>query len=591
MNNNTIKKAFQTPQFANSAHEFPEIPAPSAKENPSNTNFSENKSLSIFQDLASCLVNDNTDIPVQKAEPKQKNRFKMIWKSKSLKSFKKNFRNWITRRNEITPDNIPLRSMQPENLSEWLGNDRFDSLGMLARTVPGVGVNGVCAVLGALLMGKKGKFSGVSKVLGGALFSHAFISHFTSCAHPWSVAFMSNEQIKTNAANGHYFARFASKIGRLTGASPSSVALSSAFIYSSIVPALGIGTIIGVHLFRKAKEGEIIPDEIALGSWLQNGNKDEIETFLKDFISKYPHKERFLEVAAGDLSYPDAKDQLRLECRRMLMYAIEKAPAKALKKEKKSILKKVRKYYKKRPLKDRVWSTMVQLNGIIGTITAITTDILRIFGTTIAPILAPVATVLSYTFPIFGAITVITTAVGVIKDFRSPTATKKTKLIAIAQLVVALSSVILTTISIFVPAAAPVLLAIALLSTFAAIGLTCAKIKIHHDQHLLKQSIEQNKWNKMHDMLTIYCQDKDYPDKIKQIDSKERKKYRGLNSWIKLQRKAYRKGVLKPAQVRTLIADGVLERKLTYKERQTRKRNFFRNLGLFKVLYQSARIK
>ncbi len=451
-----------------------------------------------------------------------------------------------------------LLSRKVKSISHFLGGATIG--GAIALLSKSTGINtvlyGCVGSLPSLAVNSLSVAGGMAvkdraPIAGWSMISYGVLQHLMNSSYSWSAATMSSETLIEKAGSGHDFANLAVNLSEMTGLPAQAIAIGTSIAWTSLVPVLAIG----LYFHQKSKQLDVVPDHVAVQNLLFKAMSDKSSAeLITRSLETYPRRKKLDSLwknglGKNDESFSMSYD-LHLELRRYTEHLINSLPQKKMNASKKEVLMR----YAKLQKPDRIGQAL-SIVSVAGTIAALASQILKVFGATIAPFLATASTALSFSTPLLTGVSVISGGYETYKDLATSSrkVPKRAKVVSIAKLVVTAVSAIGLAAGAIVPALYLVGVASVLANIIGGLALGYARQKMIRHRFRLLNSIEQGNWNMMVKLLEIYNKDKGNID-VKKSDAA----YRGLYRWMQFQKSADKKGFLKDNQRQKLIEIGLL---------------------------------
>jgi hypothetical protein len=399
------------------------------------------------------------------------------------------------------------RTVNP--LGEYLGRQKRSAWVSLSGSVPALCVSSAVVSGGVAIRDKV-------PVVGDFLIGFGLFEHLASSIYPWSAAVMSSEDLVSKARVGHDFANFAVQVSKITPFSARAIAIATASLWTVSVPFLALG----IYLFKKSKEKDLISDRIALQYWITQSLKDkQKEALFAKLYKEYPEKR------------PDF---------RFFEYLLDKLPKEELQKAKEEIMH----YWAKAKPQDKLQTAVDSVSivfGVVSTVISVAAKVFEVLGETILPKLAPAASVCNYAAPLLGAVTLLSEIYEAQKDLNTPSEQmpQLAKVLTVAKLVVAVVGSTLLVVGAFIPGINAFVICGFVLGTGGTIAFALAKQVVIKKRIRLYHAINPVQC----DMMIAFL------NKRKDNSSINQK----VANWIKNVRSANEKGLLKSSSLRNKL--------------------------------------
>jgi len=382
-------------------------------------------------------------------------RFTQMTHSSSFTSGIENFFRWlftidsgqsgVTHYSGSTPNGLGI-AMGPEGRDAWIS---------ISGSIPGLILDSA-SVAGGMLLRKK------SPILGNLFVMFGLADSVTASSYTIDAATMSTSQMEQAAKTGHDFANFALKMSDITGIPATDIAITTATLWTVIVPLIAIAT----YVHTKSHMTDIVPDLLALREWIQDEkNEEAINT----------HWEKHCEESSKK------REAVTPNPYNFVNYLLEKIPPSALNPHKINLLAS----WNKNIPTDRI-QTGLNIAGSLGMITSTGAKILNVVSLA-HPGLESASVGLSYAAPALVAASIASAAYQVYKDFKCDDSVipRKAKMISVAKLIVTIVSAVFIILGIFQPFLNPTFPIALFGSAIINIGLTFARAKIVQNQYAL----------------------------------------------------------------------------------------------------------
>jgi len=394
-------------------------------------------------------------------------------------------------------------------LGEYLGDQKRSAWISLSGSVPTLCVSGAAVAGGVAIRDKV-------PVVGDFLLGFGLVQHTVNSAYPWTAVAMSGEDLIAKAQTGHDFANFAVQLAKITPFSARTVAIATASLWTLSIPFLALG----VYLFKKSKEKDLISDGIALQYWIAQSLEDTDKEKL--FAELY---EEYKECGGKG---PDF---------RFLEYLLDNLPKKELQKSKEEIMR----YWAKAKPQDKIQTAVDVVSisfGVVSSVMSVASKVFVLLGETILPKIASTASVCTYVAPILGSVTLLSEIYEVHKDLNTPSEQmpKLAKVLSVAKLVVAVVGSTLLIIGAFIPGINAFVVCGFILGTGGTIAFALAKQVVVKKRIRLYHAINPIRC----DMMIRFSQNYGEQPAVKEE----------IADWVKNVRSANEKGILKDPSLR-----------------------------------------
>lgn len=418
---------------------------------------------------------------------------KAIGKAGSFKEGVIDFFQWITGHDTYGNGALGMAYIPPSNpngMGQAMGRDGRDAWISIAGSLPGLAVD-TLSVVGGMHLRKR------SPVVGNALVAMGLTDGIINATYPISAAVMSPSEMRQQAHSGHDFANFAVQMSHVLGVSAQAVAISTAMIWTGVVPIAALLA----YLSTKSEAGEIVPEALAMKRWLQKAATDpKIGAELEQYSESYLEKEELasacqkIRALKGKRLTPDKLEIAQHLAIGFIEYLLDHIPNKTIEKEKMEILDEWGKNVKP----DRIQTALTGA-AIAGSTLAVATKVLQVFSDTIAPSLSTTVTALTYASPLFVGASVLSAAYQVYKDFQCPDTIvpQKAKVLSVARLIVSIVTAVLILMGLFMPGLNLLFIGALLIGSIANIALAYARSRIIQKQFKLIQALKPDTWNVM----------------------------------------------------------------------------------------------
>ena len=331
-----------------------------------------------------------------------------------------------------------------------------------------------------------------------------------------------------------------------------------------VVPVIALA----MYLHQKSSSDDLVPDHVAMGHWLSKAGEDTaIEATFDSMLDKYPRQKEMAEVAQkiviahyklanglGDerevrAALRSNRRQMNREKDKFNTYLVKTLPRKTLNQARTEVLTQWEKLQVNKNLKTAMTALSVSGLAVGGLV-----QLFGILGRTIVASLAPVATALSYVFPLFPAVAVGLSTYETYRDWKNSEkkVPRSAKILSAIKTSLSYVSALLLTAGICVPGLQVLILPGVCIGLISALTLGLAKSRIIKHSFEVHQSIQPLEWNYM---VARY---ENYQESFKDGKSSWPKKDRTrIKKWVKLQLTAVKRGLLTEAQVRRLEEIGI----------------------------------
>lgn len=364
----------------------------------------------------------------------------------------------------------------PNELAKHMGVAGSSAWISITGSLPGLLVNGAC-VTGGMVLRK------TCPTLGAGLVSFGLMNNLISCTYAWDAAIMSTSELKEAAQTGHDFANFANQMSLITGVSATAIAISTAVFWTSAVPLLGLG----IYLYQRSHQADIIPDDIAIKYWLTQLQIDQKkQSVFKTLFKNYPHRDKLPFKFDDETSFVIFDSSKLTDDRKNIIvihhfinYLATHLPAKMMRQTKEALLKQWQPLqHPSRLEKILAYATLAHV--ILG----VATQIINVLAQTIVPNLLPVSDALKWMMPFLGLFSVLKSAYETYKDLKCPTAQipLAAKLLSCAKLILNIAITTLMLVNTFVPGFQLFLIPTVMLSSLLLMVMNFAKVKLIKNQ-------------------------------------------------------------------------------------------------------------
>lgn len=420
--------------------------------------------------------------------------FQEILKATSFKDRIVAIFNWIRGYDCNVPgfagETYPGQPDGPNQLGQAMGQDGQSAWISVAGSLPGLTLDSLSVIAGMEL---KNRIPALSWML----IAMGLTDHVVTSYYPITAALMSQSEMQNQSLQGHDFANFAIRMGKVTGVSAQTIAISMATIWSTFVPLVAALA----YLHSKSHAGDIVPDAIAMKEWMQKAEKDpKIAEELERLLAAYPQKDNLLEIEKmlSDETSPLTDEQIEIIQAYSLDfvdYLFDKVPTNTIANEKLEILDSWQKNVKP----DRIQAVSVAFS-LASSITTIASRIFQILSTTIAPTLAVASTILTYSAPAFAITSALSFGHRIVQDFKCPDSVvpKSAKILSVATLVTAATSAVLIALATFMAGLNMAMFGVLIFGTLANIACSYARSRIIQGQFVLSQAVKPEVMNVMH---------------------------------------------------------------------------------------------
>ncbi len=365
------------------------------------------------------------------------------------------------------------KAMGADGSSAWIS---------LAGSLPGLAIDSL-AVVGGMFVKKR------SPKVGSALVGMGLTDNFLSSQYPISAALMSDAQLHDPKIGGHDFANFAVRMGNILHMSAHSVAVTTAAIWSGFVPLLALGT----YFYTKSHTTDAVPTKFAVQEWLTKAKTDpKMGAELKDYFRSFPGKAKLEALMApAQVQTKEKARQIRKYTTDFLDYLGTQIPVESLRKIKSELLETWAKQVKPDP-----WQKVFTAAAVTSVVASVSTKCLQVLSETIAPNLAPVATILTDLSPLFLLAATLSTGYQVYKDLNCPDSVvpHSAKMISIAILVTNVARIAIIATLLFVPGLNGLFVGALFVGTIVSVTLSFARLQIIRKQ-FQKTHPEEPLWN------------------------------------------------------------------------------------------------
>ena len=446
---------------------------------------------------------------------------------------------------------------EPNELGAEMGSDGQGAWISVAGSLPGMVTNSL-VVMGGMKLRK------TNPALAYSILSFGGTMHLINSAYPISAAVMGAETLELEANRGHDFANFAVRMGEVTGLAPQAVAIMCAGLWVGIIPGIALA----MYLHEKSSQDELVPDHIALGHWLSQAKDDEkVAEVFDGLLEKYPEQKQLKAFALKSLVLKYKLDHRIGEKESVLKefgalnirmtraqdkfntYLLSKIPSKTINRARADVLTRWGALTTNKKL--RTAMVGIQAGGFT---LGVLSQLFGLLGRTIVAGLAPVATALSYAFPVFQLIGAGFSAYDTSRDLRSPvdTVPRSAKVLSVLKTTMVSVSSVMLIIGICVPGLGALILPGILVGLIGALGFGFAKTRIIRHRFDVHQSVKPVEWNYMSARYENYLES--FEDGKSSWRWAERS---NMKRWVKLQKSAAELGLLNDPQRERLGELGV----------------------------------
>lgn len=383
----------------------------------------------------------------------------------------------------------------------------------------------------------------------GAMMGIGVASHTANSFYPISAAMRSNAEI-SNYSGGHDFMNFSKNISELTRMSPSSVAISTAVVYTSFVPIVAA---LGCLAAGGSKEGMISDSMIVSKLVEKTKNNQELNKLAENAFEKYKNKDELItkakeynkemnkfvlnltEMTVTDSASPkeintlfegllEKQKELQNEQQKFSRYMMKTLPRKVKKETRKELMKELlpKESNRQKAIK------YASIGGIAGISTL---PILSSLGNTMVPALSGVASAVSIISPILTGVSLVANSQRALQDSKDPLVPQRVKRQNAAIVGLNAANLALSITTVAVPP-----LAIATIPMMIGIGVTSFGLNLRRQMIMSNRfkdsriSMESINWYKNFNNFVAHEENK--LDYLSKNDRKE------LKYWLKLQRNA-----------------------------------------------------
>lgn len=425
----------------------------------------------------------------------------------------------------------------PNALGNAMGNDGLSAWISISGSVPTLLLTSASVAGGVAVQDKH-------PISGSALMTFGLMQHLMSSQYSWSAAGMSESQMVSEAAQGHDFANFALRIGKITGVGAKTVAMTTAAAWTLFVPLVALGT----YLYKRSRQNSLVPNAVAAQAWMQKSLADtKTQGEFAKILQSYPKKDVLNKVWGLVIEKINSKTELsaadnalfqtyRQEMELFTAYLIEQIPQQSLKKAKVELLTEWKKQQGPSiPEKVLTALAVAESGGFVAS------RAIQLASKTLLPALAPVSAVLQVATPFLSSISVIAGSYETFRDLKSTLIPPSAKVLSVAKLVatVAVAAGIITTQ--LITGAAIAGFSTILLGISASLVLGYAKHQVVRSAFERQYSLQTDVWNSMFALF------KKYHDAGQD--------WRGnldLWKWVRYQHEAKAMGMLSPDQAEQL---------------------------------------